>query len=547
MAGLAATLGSGAMTNSLEEVLKAKVIFLVGSNPTCNHPVFGAMLKRAVKHNGARLIVADPRRIDMVNFADVWLQHKNGTDVALLSGIQRIIFKEGLEAKDYLKERCEGHDEYLKSLDAFTPEAVEQITGVPAAKLYEAARLYTSVRPGALYYCMGITQHSHGVDNVKACVNLQLCTGNIGFEAAGVNPLRGQNNVQGACDMGGLPTVFTGYQPVTLPAAVEKFSKAWGAPLSDKAGLTLTEMIGVCGEKIRALYVMGENPMVSDPNLHHVEESLRKLDFLVVQDIFLTETARMADVVLPGVSFAEKTGTFSNTERRVQLSRQAIRPTGNVRQDYEIIADLAELMGHKFPRTPQELFDEMRSLTPSYAGITYERLRTVGIHWPCPNEEHPGTRFLHQGKFSRGLAMLTPLQYKPSAELPDEEWDLVLSTGRLAEHYHTGSMTRRSLVLDAIVKTGYVQVHPEDAAAHSLSDGDLVAVATRRGRIETTVQITDSVARKSIFVPFHFAEAAANQLTNDVLDPVCKIPEYKVCAARLERLSETGRRGGNVL
>jgi len=546
VAGLAATLGSGAMTNSLEEVLKAKVIFLIGSNPTWNHPVFGALLKRAVKHNGARLIVADPRRIDMVKFADIWLQQKNGTDVALLSGIQHIIFKEGLEAREYLKERCEGYDEYRKSLDAFTPEAVEQITGVPAAKLYEAARLYTSLRPGALYYCMGITQHSHGVDNVKAAVNLQLCTGNIGFEGAGVNPLRGQNNVQGACDMGGLPNVFTGYQPVNLPAAVEKFSKAWGAELSDKVGLTLTEMIGVCGEKIRALYVMGENPMVSDPNLHHVDERLRKLDFLVVQDIFLTETARMADVVLPGVSFAEKTGTFSNTERRVQLSHQAIRPSGNVRQDYEIIANLAERMGHKFPRTPQRLFDEMRSLTPSYAGITYDRLRAVGIQWPCPNEEHPGTRFLHQGKFARGTALLTPLQYKPSAELPDEEWDMVLSTGRLAEHYHTGSMTRRSAVLDAIVKAGHVEVHPEDAATHGLSDGDRVAVATRRGRIETSVRITERVARKSIFVAFHFAEAAANELTNDVLDPVCKIPEYKVCAARLERLSKADSHGGKA-
>ena len=546
MAGLAATLGSGAMTNSLEEVLKAKVIFLIGSNPTWAHPTFGYLLKQAVKLHGARLIVADPRRIDMVEFADVWLRLKNGTDVALLSGIQHIIFKEGLEAKQYLKERCEGYDEYRKSLDAFTPEKVEQITGVPAAQLYEAARLYTSLRPGALYYCLGITEHTHGLDNVKACSNLQLCTGNIGFEGAGVNPLRGQNNVQGSCDMGGMPHMFPGYQPVTVPAAGEKFSKAWRTPLSDKAGLALTEMVGLCGEKIRALYIMGENPMLSEPNLHHVEECFRKLDFLVVQDIFLTETARMADVVLPGVSFAEKTGTFTNTERRVQLSHQAILPTGNVRQDYEIIADLAELMGHKFPRSPQELFDEMRSLAPSYAGITYERLETVGIQWPCPNEEHPGTRFLHQGKFSRGLGLLTPLEYKPSAELPDEEWDLLLSTGRLLEHYHTGSMTRRSLVLDALCKTGYVEVHPDDAATRGISDGELVAVSTRRGRVETRALITERVPPKSIFMTFHFAEAPANVLTNDALDPVVKIPEYKVCAARLERISKTASPGGDA-
>ncbi len=540
MAGLAATLGSGAMTNSMEEVLKSKVIFLIGSNTTSNHPVFAALLKRAVKHHGAKLIVVDPRRIDLVDFADLWLQQKNGTDVALLMGLQHLIFREGWEAKEYLDSRCEGLAEYRASLAAFTPEVVERITGVPRDLLLRAARLYTAHRPGALYYCMGITQHSHGVDNVKACVNLQLCTGNIGFEGAGVNPLRGQNNVQGACDMGGLPNVFSGYQPVNNEAAVEKFSKAWGAPLSNKVGLTLTEMIATCGEKIRALYVLGENPMVSDPNLHHVGESLEKLDFLVVQDIFLTETAQKADVVLPGVSFAEKVGTYSNTERRVQLGHQAIRPTGDVRQDYEIIADLAARFGHQFPRAPQALFDEMRALTPSYAGLTYERLAEVGIQWPCPNEQHAGTRFLHKDKFSRGQALLTPLTYKPSMELPDEEWGLTLSTGRLAEHFFTGSMTRRSAILDALVKAGHVEVHPEDAAELGVQDGDKVAVVTRRGRIETTVRVTPRVARKSIFVPFHFAEAAANVLTNDALDPVCKIPEYKVCAARLEKLPGGG-------
>jgi predicted molibdopterin-dependent oxidoreductase YjgC len=537
VAGLAATLGSGAMTNSMEEVLKAKVIFLTGSNPTWNHPVFGALLKRAVKFNGAKLIIADPRRIDLVKHADVWLQQKNGTDVALLSGIQAIILSEGWEAKEYLKERCEGYDAWREAMLRFTPERTEAITGVPKEKIYEAAKLYASLRPGALYYCMGITQHSHGVDNVKACVNLQLCTGNIGFEGAGVNPLRGQNSVQGACDMGGLPNVFTGYQPVTVPAAVEKFSKAWNAKLSDKVGMVLTEMVPACGDKIKALYVLGENPMVSDPNLHHVEESLKKLDLLVVQDIFLTETARMADVVLPGVCFAEKTGTFSNTERRVQLNRQAVQPVGNVRQDYEIIADLAARFDHQFPRTPEGLFEEIRQLTPSYAGLTYERLEDVGIAWPCPTVEHPGTRFLHKDKFSRGLALLTAMDYKPSAELPDADWDMTLSTGRLAEHYHTGSMTRRAAILDTIVKTGHVELHPEDAKAHDVVDGERVAVSTRRGRIETLVKVTDRVARGSIFVPFHFAEAAANQLTNDVLDPIAKIPEYKVCAARLEKLS----------
>jgi len=536
VAGLAATLGSGAMTNSMEEVLRSKVILVIGSNTTWNHPVFGALLKRAVKHNGAKLIVCDPRRIDLVDFADIWLRHRNGSDVALLSGLQHIILREGWEAAAYIKERTEGWDEYRKALDFYTPQKVEELTGVAAADLHAAARLYATTGVGALYYCMGITQHSHGVDNVKACVNMQLVTGNLGVEGGGVNPLRGQSNVQGACDMGGLPNVFTGYQPVTNAAAVEKFSKYWNAPLSDKVGMTLTQMLPACGKEIRALYILGENPMVSDPNLHHAEECMRRLDFLVVQDIFLTETARLADVVLPGVTFAEKLGTISNTERRVQLSSPALVPTGDVRQDYEIIADVAARFGQEFPRTPEGLFQEIRDLTPSYAGITYDRIRDVGIQWPCPNADHQGTRFLHAGKFARGLALLTALEYRAPAEQPDEEYPLVMSTGRILEHFHTGSMSRRSAILDALVGHGHVELHPDDAERHGLATGDKAALSTRRGRIETTVLVSERVAKGSIFVPFHFAEAAANQLTNDALDPVAKIPEYKVCAARIERV-----------
>lgn len=539
MAGLATTLGSGAMTNSLEEVLEARVILVIGSNTTWNHPVFGSLLKQAVKHHGAKLIVADPRRIDLVDIADVWLQQRNGSDVALLMGLQHIILREGWEAAAYIQERTEGYDAYRESLAFYTPDKVAELTGVAADDLYAAAKLYATGGVGALYYCMGITQHSHGVDNVKACVNLQLVTGNLGIEGGGVNPLRGQNNVQGACDMGGLPNVFTGYQPVTNETAVEKFAKYWHATLSSKVGLTLTQMLPAAGQEIRALYILGENPMVSDPNLHHVEESLKKLDLLVVQDIFLTETALLADVVLPGVTFAEKLGTISNTERRVQLTQPAIKPTGNVRQDYEIIADVAARLGHEFPRTPQGLFQEIRDLTPAYAGLTYERIREVGIQWPCPNEDHPGTRFLHSGKFARGLALLSPLTYRPPAEEPDAEYDLVLSTGRILEHFHTGSMTRRSRLLDTLVRAGHVELHPDDAARHGVADGDLVAVATRRGRIETRAKVTDRVAKGSIFVPFHFAEAAANVLTNDALDPVAKIPEFKVCAARLESLTSS--------
>jgi formate dehydrogenase alpha subunit len=534
--GLATTLGSGAMTNSMEEVLKAKVILVTGSNTTWNHPVFGSLMKQAVKHHGAKLIVADPRRIDLVNMADIWLQQRNGSDVALLMGLQHIILREGWENKAYIQERTEGFEEYRKSVDFYTPQKVEELTGVKEADLYAAAELYTHTGVGALYYCMGITQHSHGVDNVKACVNLQLITGNLGVEGGGVNPLRGQNNVQGACDMGGLPNVFTGYQPVTNDAAVEKFSKYWNAPLSNKVGMTLTTMLPEAGKKIRAIYVMGENPMVSDPNLHHVEEELKRLDFLVVQDIFLTETAKLAHVVLPGVTFAEKLGTVSNTERRVQLNTPAIKPWGDVRQDYEIIADVAQRLGHEFPRTPQGLFKEIRDLTPSYAGLTYERIAEVGIQWPCPNEEHQGTKFLHAGKFARGLGLLSALEYRPPAEEPCAEYDMVMSTGRILEHFHTGSMTRRSVILDEAVKSGHVEIHPEDAKKHGLKTGDKVAISTRRGRIETSVLVSERVALGSIFVPFHFAEAAANQLTNDALDPVAKIPEFKVCAARIERV-----------
>jgi len=536
--GLATTMGSGAMTNSMEEVFKADVLFVIGSNTTTNHPVLGGMIRQAVKKFGKKLVVCDPRSIDLVKIADIVIQHRNGSDVALLSGLQHIILKKGWANKAYIEERLDNFDAYRESMEFFTPAKVEELTGVPQALLHQTAELIAKGGKVMLFYCMGITQHSHGVDNVKSCVNLQMITGNIGFEGTGVNPLRGQNNVQGACDMGGLPNVYTGYQRVDLPEIRKKFADFWGvdeSTLSLKIGKTLTAMIPEAGNSIKALYILGENPLVSDPNLHHVRESLGKLDLMVVQDIFLTETARMADVVLPAVSFAEKHGTISNTERRVQLTNQAIKPEGDVRQDYEIIADLAERFGRKFPRTPEGLFEEIRALTPAYKGITYDRIREVGIPWPCPTTEHPGTRFLHKDRFVSGKGTLTPMTYRPPAEETDVEWPMVLSTGRLLQHYHTGSMTRRSHVLDAIVKSGHVEIHPQDAAKLNIGSGDIVRVTTRRGAIETKALVVDRVAYGSIFVPFHFAEAAANELTNDALDPAAKIPELKVCAARIEK------------
>lgn len=539
VAGLATTLGSGAMTNSMQEASKSNVILITGSNTTWCHPVFGGMIKKAVMQQGVKLIVIDPRETDLAKIADIHIRQRNGTDVAWLMGMQHVIVREGWQNQAYIDERCEGWEEYKKSLEFYTPEKVEELTGIPPERLFEAAKLYATGGRAAIYFSMGITQHSHGVDNVKACANLALITGNLGFEGGGVNPLRGQVNVQGACDMGALPNVFSGYQAVADEAARRKFAAAWGvdtAFLSAKAGQTVTTMINACGKEIRALYFMGENPMVSDPNLNHAEEQLKKLDFLVVQDIFLTETAKMADVVLPGVAFAEKTGTYTNTERRVQLGRVAVKPPEGARQDYEIIADLAGRLGYaNFPNTPEALFAEVKALTPSYHGMTYERIeKERGLRWPCPNEDHPGTPILHIGKFPRGKGLLSALSYRPPAEEPDAEYPMRLSTGRILQHYHTGSMSRRAPVLDCLVPHGDVEIHPEDALELGLQDGACVKVTTRRGSVVTTARVTPRVAPGSLFMAFHFAEAAANRLTNDALDPVAKIPEYKMCAARVE-------------
>jgi len=541
VAGLATTLGSGAMTNSMQEASKSEVILITGTNTTWCHPVFGGMIKKAARKQGVKLIVVDPREIDLAKVARIHLRQKNGSDVAWLMGMQHIIVREGWHKTDYINERCEGWEEYRKSLDFYTPEKVEQLSGIPATDLFEAARLYATAKTAAIYFSMGITQSSHGVDNVKACANLALITGNLGVEGGGINPLRGQNNVQGACDMGALPNVFSGYQAVTDENIRKKFAEKWGLKpeaLDAKVGRTVTTMVEGCGDPIKALYVMGENPMLSDPNLNHVETQLRKLEFLVVQDIFLTETCAMADVVLPGVSFAEKTGTYTNTERRVQLSRAAMAPVPGARRDSEIIADIAARLGAAgFPATPEALSAEIRELTPSYRGISYARLeKECGLRWPCPADDHPGTPILHIGKFTRGKALLSAIEYRPPTEEPDTEYPMRLSTGRILQHYHTGTMSRRSRVLNGIVPHGMVEIHCADASRLNIRNGEKIRVLTRRGAIETQAMVTDRVVEGSLFIPFHFAEAAANRLTIDALDPVAKIPEYKVCAARVEKI-----------
>ena len=528
------------MTNSINELQNdATAIFLIGTNTTENHPIIGYKIKSNVRKNGAKLIVADPRRIDLAEMADVYMQFRPGTDVALINGMMNVIISEGLLDKEFVDNRTEGFVELAKVVEKYTPEYVEPITGVPAEDIRKAARIYASGERGSICYAMGLTQHSTGTDNVKSACNLALLTGNLGKPGTGVNPLRGQNNVQGACDMGALPVTYPAYQQVTNAEVREKFEKAWGVKLSPNNGVTLTAAINKAHHgELKGIFVFGENPMVSDPDLQHVEEALDNLELLIVQDIFLTETAQRADVVFPGVSFAEKEGTFSNTERRVQRVRQAITPRGDARPDWQILCELSNRLGYPMNyNSPEEIFNEMRTVTPSYAGITYERLEGKGLHWPCPTEEHPGTPILHKEKFNRGLGLFHAIEFKEPAELPDEEYPLILSTGRSLFHYHTGTMTRRAEALDAYQPDNEIQINPATAGKLSIADGETVRVVTRRGSIELKARVTDILEENVIFTFFHFSEAAANRLTNAAaLDPVAGIPEYKVCAARLEKI-----------
>lgn len=525
------------MTNSIPEIEGHDVIFVIGSNTTETHPIVGLKMKKAIRR-GAELIVADPRKIELVRFSTLWLQHKPGTDVALLNSIMHVMIKEDLIDKKFIEERTDGFESFKESLNHFTPEEGERITGVPKQNIIKAAFLYgNAVRPG-IYYTMGITQHTHGTENVFAIANLALMSGNLGRESTGVNPLRGQNNVQGATDMGCIPDFYTGYQRVDIPGVRNKFEKAWGVNLSDKVGLTATEMIkeAVLGN-IKAMYIMGENPALSDPDLNHTIKALKSLDFLIVQDIFLTETAAIADVVLPSACFAEKDGTFTNTERRVQRVRKAVDPPGESKDDANIIIELAKRFGYKmnYPII-EEVFREAGELWPALAGITYGRISKKGIQWPCPTLDHPGTPYLFKGGFPRGKAVFTIVNYKPSEELPDEEYPFYLTTGRQLFQYHTGTMTRKIHAINAISPDAYIEIHPEDASNIGVFDGDMVRVSSRRGHIDIRVYTTDRLLKGTVFIPFHFKEAAANILTNNALDPISKIPELKVCAVKIEAI-----------
>jgi formate dehydrogenase alpha subunit len=536
VAGLAATFGSGAMTNSIEEIEFTDLILATGTNTTENHPVIGMKIKRAVKQHGTKLIVIDPRKIDLVKYADIWLCQKPGTDVAVVNGLMNIIISEGLEAKEYITERTEGFDALKAMVAKYTPEYVEKISGVPAEDLKKAARMYAGAKRASILYAMGITQHISGTDNVKSMANLSMICGNVGIEGGGVNPLRGQNNVQGACDMGALPNVYPAYQQVANEDARKKFEAAWGAILSPKPGLTLMEIMAAAGSgAVKALYIMGENPLLSDPDLHHVKKELQNLELLVVQDIFMTETAQIADVVLPVTSFAEKDGTFSNTERRVQRVRKAIEPPGEAITDWEAICGISNKFGYPMHYTSaKEIFEEVATVTPSYAGITYKRIEKEGIQWPCPTHDHKGTKFLHKDRFSRGLGLFSAIEYIAPNELPDKEYPLILSTGRVLYHYHTGTMTTRAVGPSERCPESLVEINPIDAGKLNIADGQMVKVTSRRGSVEAKAQLTEKSTVGTIFMNFHFADAPVNLLTNPALDPTGKIPELKVCAVKLE-------------
>ena len=539
VAGLASTLGSGAMTNSIKELRNAKVIFVTGSNTTETHPVIATNIKYAVR-NGAKLILVDPRKIDLAKYATLWLRQKSGTDVAWINTILNVIISEGLENKEFIAEKTENYEAMKEIIAKYKPEDYEKITGIKAEDIKTAARLFAGTDKGSIIYSMGITQHSNGTDNVKSLANLAMITGNIGRESTGVNPLRGQNNVQGACDMGALPNVYPGYQKVVDEVSQKKFEKAWNTKLSPKVGLTIIEIMNAaCKGGLKALYIMGENPMVSDPNINHVKDALESLDFLICQDIFLTETTQFADVVFPASSFMEKNGNFTNTERRVMPITKIIDSPGEAKDDWQIIQSLAQGMGVFWEyNSIKDIIDEINKVTPLYGGITFERIQNgERLQWPCPTVTHPGTKFLHEGKFARGKGLFSAVEHTPSAELADKKYPFVLMTGRILYHYHTCTMTRKTKSLPKYVKDAYVEMSSADIKDLGIKDGDMVRVTSRRGTIETKVADTGIKLRKGdIFIPFHFAEAAANKLTNDVLDPIAKIPELKVCACKIEKI-----------
>jgi formate dehydrogenase alpha subunit len=541
VAGLATTFGSGAMTNNIDDFSNARCILAIGTNAPEAHPVL-AMKVRQVVRSGARLIVANPMEVDFVRDADLWIRHKVGTDIALLMGMCRIIYDEGLYDKKFVEERCENFEAFREELKNYPLDWVAKTTGVDPDLIVKAARMYATSSPATILYAMGICEHSHGTDNVIANGNLALLTGNVGKPGSGVNPLRGQNNVQGACDMGALPNVFPGYQSVASEEVVKKFENAWGVKLSRQPGMKLTTMFpaAIKGE-IKAMYIMGENPVLTDADALHIREALSKLDFFVFQDLFMNETAAYAHVILPACSYAEKDGTFTNTERRVQRVRKAIEPIGDSREDCWIVSEIARRMGAKGfdDDTPSRIWDEIARLTPHFAGISYRRLDEGSLQWPCPSDDHPGTCILHEAVFARpgGKGNFVAIKYRPPVEPTDARYPLLLITGRRLYHYHA-TMTRKVNVLNTLMSEEEMQISPGDAASLGINSGDIVSVASRQGEVKVRARVTEAVPTGVVHMAFHFVETPTNVLISsrpETLDPVTGTPAYKTCPVKVSK------------
>ena len=543
VSGLNLTFGSGAMTNSISDIEKSDCIFIIGSNPLEQHPLIGRRILKA-KSNGAKIIVIDPRYTPTAKHADLYLPLIPGSDVALINSIMHVIIREGIEDNSFIEKRTKGYEKLGEIVENYSPESVEKVTGITAAAIEEAALMYGKSSNSSIIYCLGITEHTMGMDNVMSLANLAMLTGNIGKEGAGLNPLRGQNNVQGVCDMGALPFLYPGYKKYVLDSVRDDAQCQWGCgDLNDLPGLQMVEILEAAHEgRMKALYIMGENPVFSEPETLKVKESLLNLETLVVQDIFLTETAEMADIVLPATSWAEKNGTFTNTERRVQRVRKAADPPGEARADWQIFCDLAGVMGSSlFSFTSEEdVFAEIRGLTPQYAGMTWKRLEKAdGLQWPCPSLDHPGTPVLHGEKFATadGIGVFKPIKLRSLPETPDDEYPFILSTGRVIFHYHNSNMTGRSKTLDNEVCWSFVEINPEDAYELGIKNHDKIKIKNRHGEIETTARLTSEIAKGVLFLPIHFLDCAPNLLTNSkVLDPSTKMPELKALTARIEKI-----------
>ncbi len=534
------TYGAGAMTNSIPEIRDADFLFVTGSNTTEAHPIIAMEMKRAVRR-GARLAVADPRKIWLTEIADWHLQLKPGTDVWLLNALAHVIVSEGLENRAWIEANTENYEAVRDTVLRYPPEEAEKVTGVPAAMIREVARAYAATEKAGIYYTLGITEHTTGTDNVYALSNLVLMTGHLGIRSAGMNPLRGQNNVQGANDAGATPVFYPGYQPAADPEVRAKFSRAWGVEQSPSRGLNLNEMMKVLGSQIKGVFLMGEDIVISEPNVCRVEEAMNGLEFLAVQDIFLNESCRYADVILPAACFAEKEGVFTNSDRRVQRVRQAVAPPGQARPDWLILKELMRRAGLEQPdyQHPREIYAELASLAPKFAGISHERIEGEGgLQWPVPSPDAPSTEFLHKGGVLRGKGLFQPVEFRPPFEEEDVEYPLILSTGRTLYHYNAATQTRRNEQLDEKQPECFVEVHPANARELGIEDGQLVEVETRRGRVRARAMLSRQVRRNAIWMPFHFAEARTNELTVDAGDQVTGTGEYKVCAARLVPVRE---------